>query len=421
LSFATKSISIEQDLVGFLYTFLPGRTLLPPFFFMFDPKFYRANYPDLPREWNTEQLWEHYLNFGLLERRRPSGDFCFDSALFRYPDLREAFYGCHLAAYHHYLSHGIPEGRDYSPIPNAHQILTASLYSPASGFGAVSVKIALKRVGACQQDVSGRGIKVALIDSGIDLDHVALNPSLSVKEEEILDGRDNDLNGLIDDVHGYDFGEGDADPSDNLGHGTMVAGILAAKAFLFEGLIYKGIAPGSKILACKISTPSGGSNDLILSRAIDYAVDEGSHILNISQRLLAHSDRVLSSLQRARDRGVAIVMGAGNEGASQPCYPGIYAKDLDGLVVGGLDRDGWIAPWSNLAGSLPQNYVLAPGEVASTTIAGRYGRGVGTSFAAPYVAGLCALLLEARPDLTPAQLTEIVTSTSSNIVPPVFY
>ncbi|MEG3898562.1 MULTISPECIES: S8 family serine peptidase [unclassified Microcoleus] len=126
------------------------------------------------------------------------------------------------------------------------------------------------------------------------------------------------------------------------------------------------------------------------------------------------SREIDDAIKYATDKGIVVVMSAGNDYSSQPDYPAINA-DRFGIAVGGIDRNGRVADFSNYAGSKPLDYVVAPGvDILSTTPNNTYKTYEGTSMAAPHVAGVAALVLNANPTLTPAQVEQILTSTANS-------
>jgi subtilisin family serine protease len=270
---------------------------------------------------------------------------------------------------------------------------------------------------------TGQGITVAVIDSGVDINHSDLRNNIWVNRREVAnDGIDNDGNGYVDDVHGWNFGVGqnnnNVTPGTNSsgqGHGTHVAGTIAA---LNNGVGLTGVAPNARIMAIRMgNVDSFGrfTNAGNLAQAIRYAVDNGARVINMS---LSWSDsaELRSALAYAASRNVITVSAAGNEGFSSPSTPASYATQY-GLSVGAVDRYGSVAYFSNRAGFNNQiQHMVAPGvDVYSTLPGNRYGLQNGTSMATPHVAGVVALMLSANPNLTHAQVRQYLTGSVSGL------
>lgn len=270
---------------------------------------------------------------------------------------------------------------------------------------------------------TGQGITVAVIDSGVDINHSDLRNNIWVNRREVAnDGIDNDGNGYVDDVHGWNFGVGqnnnNVTPGTNSsgqGHGTHVAGTIAA---LNNGVGLTGVAPNARIMAIRMgNVDSFGrfTNAGNLAQAIRYAVDNGARVINMS---LSWSDsaELRSALAYAASRNVITVSAAGNEGFSSPSTPASYATQY-GLSVGAVDRYGSVAYFSNRAGFNNQiQHMVAPGvDVYSTLPGNRYGLQNGTSMATPHVTGVVALMLSANPNLTHAQVRQYLTGSVSGL------
>lgn len=247
---------------------------------------------------------------------------------------------------------------------------------------------------------------VAVIDSGIRLDHEDLKDNLwSNPGETAGNGIDDDANGYVDDVHGINAiapDGGDAgDPSDNNGHGTHVAGIIGAVGNNGRGIA--GVAWRVQLMALRFLDEAGNgfTSDAIM--CIDYAIARGAHIINASYGSDADSYSAAeeAAIRRARDAGILFVTAAGNDGRdldSDNEYPAAYPVD-NLVVVGAFSRHGPMLSFSNYGSGRVD--LIAPGaEVLSTGHAGSasYVTMNGTSMAAPHVSGALALLRAAYPD-----------------------
>ena len=271
---------------------------------------------------------------------------------------------------------------------------------------------------AWAQGITGQDITVAVIDSGVDVFHPDLNDNIWVNSGEIFgDGIDNDLNGYVDDIMGWNFGSNNYDVLDYHGHGTHVAGTVAAEA---NGVGTTGVAPGAKIMPIKIGDV-GLDNRFLnagnLAQAIRYAVDNGADVINMSLSWTP-SFELLEAFAYAASQNVITVTAAGNNGMIAPSTPATFST-LYGLTVGAVDYGATMASFSNWAGRNSQmNYVIAPGvSVYSTRPTNLdldgYGLSNGTSMAAPHVAGVVALMLSANPDLTHDQVRSIATQSAT--------
>lgn len=273
------------------------------------------------------------------------------------------------------------------------------------------------------QGYTGKGITVAVIDSGVDINHEDLTDNIWTNTGELAgDGLDNDGNGYIDDVYGWNFGVGqnnnDVTPGTNTSgqtHGTHVAGTIAAKN---NGIGMTGVAPDAKIMAIRmgdVDETGSFTNAGDLAKAIRYAVDNGAHAINMS---LGWSDSpgLAEALAYAASKNVITISAAGNNSLAEPGTPAQYAIDY-GLSVGAVDSNKIIADFSNRAGSDDRmQHVVAPGvEIYSTLPGNSYGFKQGTSMAAPHVAGVVALMLSANLKLTHTQVREILTTTSGGL------
>ena len=261
---------------------------------------------------------------------------------------------------------------------------------------------------------TGQGIVVAVLDTGVDRNHADLAGNIWTNAGEIAnDGLDNDGNGYVDDVYGWNFANGNNNTLDGNRHGTHVAGTIAAAN---NGFGATGVAYNSRIMPVKVLSDSGSGSYSGVAQGIRYAVDNGADVINMSLGGGSTDSAVQSALQYASSRGVIVVMAAGNEGAAQPGYPASSATSW-GLAVGAVNSSNQMASFSNRAGSnSSMRYVTAPGvQVYSTLPNGGYGFLSGTSMAAPHVAGVVALMLSANPNLTDAQVRQIITATAGNV------
>lgn len=261
-----------------------------------------------------------------------------------------------------------------------------------------------------QQGYSGKDVVVAVVDSGVDFTHEDLNDNIWYNYAEVYgDGIDNDSNGYIDDVTGWNFFNNTNNPYDNNSHGTHVAGIIAAEDNNYG---ITGVAYNAKIMPVKVLDTEGNGSHENIANGIIYAANNGANVINVSIGG-GYTEVVANAIKFATQRGSIVVMAAGNSSGSEPIYPAALATNW-GIAVGAVDSNNNMADFSNRAGSNSNlNYVVAPGvNIYSTFPDNNYEFKDGTSMAAPYVSGVAALMLSANPYLTPEEIREIITKTA---------
>ena len=265
---------------------------------------------------------------------------------------------------------------------------------------------------------TGQGIVVAVVDTGVDYTHTDLDANMWVNTREVAgNGLDDDGNGYIDDVRGWDFVNNDNNPRDGQGHGTHVAGTIAGEN---NGTGVTGVAYNARIMAVKVLDDSGSGSNLSVANGIRYAANNGAQVINLSLGG-GYSSDIYAAIQYATGRGAIVVMAAGNEGAFQPGYPAFHATEY-GLSIGAVDGSSQLASFSNRAGTDSAiRHVMAPGVgVYSTALNNSYRTLSGTSMATPHAAGVVALMLSAAMGatnraLTHAQVREMVTGTAIDL------
>ncbi len=261
----------------------------------------------------------------------------------------------------------------------------------------------------------GREMIVAIIDTGVDYNHKDLAPFMWKNEKEIAgNGIDDDGNGLVDDVYGWDFVNNDSQPmADDTKsyHGTHVAGIVKQAALL------AGNGVNLKIMALKYldSSASGRTSNAI--RAIDYAIKNGAKIMNNSWGSFGYSAALNEALERARQAGILFPAAAGNGDSngvginidSRVFYPAAFGHD-NVISVAASTSSGTLAGWSNYGAKNVD--LAAPGvSILSARNGNTYARLTGTSMATPYVSGVAAMLWAKRPDLSVNEIRKILFAT----------
>ncbi len=263
----------------------------------------------------------------------------------------------------------------------------------------------------------GAGVIVAVLDTGVQLDHPDLAGNIWTNPGEIAgNGRDDDNNGVIDDVHGANILNATGDVNDDNGHGTHVAGIIAARKG--NGIGGAGLAPGATIMPVKVldANMSGTTDKLALG--IRYAVDKGARILNVSVNSDTQTPDVVAAVRYAGEHGAIIVASAGNNGRNIDLLPSYPAALTDPAIISVAAESETDRLWSGSNTGLVAVDLAAPGEkIASTATGSGYQARTGTSAAAPFVSASLALLSAARPELPMSTLrTAILDSTHGSSV-----
>ncbi len=270
-------------------------------------------------------------------------------------------------------------------------------------------------------------VVVAVIDSGIEVNHADLECNIWVNPGEDFDGDgvvwdtddlngvDDDGNGLIDDLVGWDFNNGNNDVTSTQNHGTHVAGIVGACGDNTQGVIgvAGGFGPGTGARMMALGIGDAVPNGAVLDDAILYAADMGATIITMSLGV-GSSAAIDAAIASAYGDGLFIDNASGNANTGVD-YPG---TDPNVVAVGTTDHDdvrktppGW---GSNFG---PELEVVAPGvDIWSTGIGNNYNTGGGTSFASPHVAGLAALMFSINPTATNAEVRQCIIDTAEDQV-----
>lgn len=255
-------------------------------------------------------------------------------------------------------------------------------------------------------------LKIAVIDTGVDHTHKDLKANMWVNEAEKNGeaGVDDDGNGYVDDIHGYDFANNDGDPKDGHGHGTHCAGIIGA---VHDRNGVRGVMNKVKIIGIKFLTDKGSGTTENAIKSIDYAIKVGANVMSNSWGGGGFSQALKDSIIAANEAGIIFVAAAGNSrrnNDTSDTYPANYEVE-NVISVGAMDGAGKKASFSNYGKKTV--HVFAPGkDIISTVKNNGYQKMSGTSMATPFVSGAMGLLLSRNPNMSPAEAREQLTATS---------
>ena len=261
-------------------------------------------------------------------------------------------------------------------------------------------------------------VVVAVLDTGVDTNHPDLKDNIWVNIDEIPNNEiDDDNNGYVDDVSGWNFENNNNDviPENSwdsiLGHGTNVAGVIAADGNNGEGVT--GINWQCSIMALRISLDLTSAE---VAEGLDYAAANGAHVLNMSfggDTFGPEGDIIINeAIDNAFAQGLLLTASAGNDAIAMPNYPAAY---YNVMAVASTDGEDIKTGHSNFG---PWVDISAPGtDIVTTDLGGEYISTAGTSFSAPYIGAVGALVLSYRPDLTNMDIRAILENTTD----PVYY
>jgi subtilisin family serine protease len=270
---------------------------------------------------------------------------------------------------------------------------------------ALSNESGINAIGAWETTTGSSDVVVAVIDTGIDYTHPDLAASTWQNPNEIPgNGLDDDGNGVIDDVHGFNALNGSGDPFDDNMHGSHVSGSIAAQSN--NGIGITGVSWNAKIMGLKFLNSRGAGGVAQAISALNYVAMMKARGINIrvannSWGGDANSEPLKNALQAVADLGISIVVAAGNSSENNDTassFPANYA--LPGLIsVGATDKNQELATFSNYG--VTSVHIAAPGaSILSTIPSGLYRTLSGTSMAAPHVSGALALLYTSYPSLS---------------------
>lgn len=289
-------------------------------------------------------------------------------------------------------------------------------------------------------------VVIAILDSGVQIDHPDLKDNIWVNKREIADnGLDDDKNGFIDDKNGWDFVNNVPDPApkfqsgfteDGINHGTIIAGIAAASGNNAAGIV--GVTWKAKIMPLKVLDDKGEGSSSKVIKAIDYAIANGANIINLSFVGFGYSKSLDEAIKRAYDAGLIVVAAGGNEVGQGEGYDldktPMYPACLDGangenrvIGVAATDTLDQKAPFSSFGNkcidlaapgiSVFSTVVYSPTNYINDQSFNKYYDGYwsGTSVAVPMVSGGLALIAAANPGLNRNEIVKILFKTADDI------
>ncbi|MCX5645017.1 MAG: S8 family serine peptidase [Phycisphaerae bacterium] len=260
-----------------------------------------------------------------------------------------------------------------------------------------------------------RDIVIAVLGTGVDVNHPDLKDNIWVNKAEIAgNGIDDDKNGYLDDIHGWNFEEDNntvtPGTSSSSNHETQVAGVIGAIGNNGQGVV--GVNWQCSIMVLRVSLSFTSKE---VAAALDYAAANGARVVNMSfgGPFGPEDDKIVkAAIDRAYSKGVLLVASAGNSDSSQPHYPAAYYNVMAVSSTNGEDTKtghSTFGPWVDIA---------APGtDIVTTDLGNKYIATAGTSFSSPYVAAVAALVLSYRPNLTSVQVRAVLENTTD----PLYY
>ena len=340
------------------------------------------------------------------------------------------FYEVHVAAPEH-LQQALAYYQSLPGVAYAQQdyVLTASIAPPSdpsfsqlwalnnTGQTGGTADADIDALEAWDITTNANSVVVAVLDSGIDYTHpdLAANMWVNAAEAAGQPGVDDDQNGYIDDIHGYDFVNNDGAPMDDQGHGTHVAGTIGAVGN--NGIGLTGVAWNVRLMALKFLNSSGSGYTSDAVRAIQYATRMGASIVNASFGGGGFSQAMYDAIRSFGDQGGILVAAAGNETTNNdvtPSYPANYTLP-NVISVAASDARDRLASFSNYGTQTVD--IAAPGVSIYSTLPGnRYGSYNGTSMAAPHVAGAAAIVKAARPEWSSSQIISALYTSADPVL-----
>lgn len=262
---------------------------------------------------------------------------------------------------------------------------------------------------------------VCILDSGCKLDHPEFSGRIWNNRREIPNNQiDDDNNGYVDDYQGWDFVNNDNNPTDDMGHGTNITGIIGATGNNNRG--YAGIDWRCKLMIIKGLNNINKGYYSWWASGLYYAVDNGAKIINLSLGGTSHSTMLQTAIQYAVNHGVVVVVAMMNFNTDAICYPAGFAGVIavgstnandERSITFGSNMNAGSSYGSHISVVAPGNYIFGLHHLSNVDYNYYW---CGTSQATPHVTGLAALLLAQNPARTPAQIKSIIESSAQDRV-----
>lgn len=284
---------------------------------------------------------------------------------------------------------------------------------PKGKVGVAGVDVGMEQ--AWDIETGSKKMVVAVIDTGIDFNHPDLAPNLWTNEAEANGkaGIDDDNNGVIDDIHGFNAIDGSGNAMDDQGHGSHCSGTIGAKGN--DGVGIAGVNWDVQLMAVKFLDSNGSGTLENALKAIDYATKMGAKVMSNSWGGGGFSQTLLDAIKRSNDAGALFVAAAGNDSNNNdqtPSYPATY--DVPNIIsVAAIDNQGVMASFSNYGRRTV--HLGAPGVNVWSSTGGQYASFSGTSMATPHVSGVAALVWAHEPQLTALELKQRLLATARPI------
>ena len=284
---------------------------------------------------------------------------------------------------------------------------------PAGQTGVAGVDINVEKAWDIQ--TGSADTVVAVIDTGIDFNHPDLKSNMWRNEAEAngTAGVDDDNNGVVDDIYGYNAVDNSGNPMDDQGHGSHCAGTIGAKGN--DGVGVAGVNWDVQLMAVKFLDKNGSGTLENAIKAIDYATRMGAKIMSNSWGGGGFSQTLFDSIKRTQEAGAVFIAAAGNDGSnndSRPAYPASY--DISNIIsVAAINNKGAKAEFSNYGKR--SVHIGAPGVNILSTTGGKYSSFSGTSMATPHVAGVVALLWSNETQMNAAEIKNRILTTARRL------
>ncbi len=355
--------------------------------------------------------------------------------MFRWSDMRANCYQYLLVIAGLLAGDGPVVAQTYSEDPFAGGELAGRGLDQADQWGLERIGLGIELRRELAGDLKRTSIVVAVIDTGLDIDHQDFSRNnLWMNEREEPNGLDDDDNGYVDDFYGWDFIDKDNDPTDWVGHGTVVAGIIAANTG--NGLGIAGVDSRARIMPLRALNMIGRGYSTRIAQAIYYAVDNGAQIINLSMAIEDVSAHERVAIRYAQSHGVLTVVAAGNNAKDAANFT---PASIPGVItVSATNREDQFAGFSNWGTAID---IAAPGvDILSLRAAGtdlmmtatpdarplqyavgprtRYYRTTGTSFAAPIVSGVAAVVWSLHPLLSADEVRRMLLNSAEDVDSP---